>query len=122
MPGSSPDDFHAKPGAGSGIGLLLAYAGMALLLAGAVGRLVTGMMNLVPKLAKQPETSSTLADIYPTIPLWWVPESWLGAAVAVALVVLGLRMIARGKRGTPAVHSDARPQVRGPAGRPRGSP
>jgi hypothetical protein len=34
----------------------------------------------------------SLAEMYPTLPTWWVPETWLGYTFAVVLVVAGFAL------------------------------
>jgi len=78
-------------------GRLLARLGAFLILAGAIGRLSTITINVLPALANQPQTSKALADIYPTLPLWWVPESWLGLAVSMSLIAIGICLTLHGR-------------------------
>lgn len=89
--------FYTEPGRITAPGRLLVQLGALLLLAGAIGRVATGAINILPTLARQPETTKTFADIYPTWPLWWVPESLLGAAATVLLIVAGIGIALYGK-------------------------
>lgn len=91
------DYLYSEPGRLSGIGKLLAQFGVFLFLAGAIGHFATSTINVLPTLAKQPETTKTLADIYPTLPLWWVPETWLGVITSVILAVAGICIALHGK-------------------------
>jgi hypothetical protein len=84
------DYFYIELGRITAPGRLLAQSGCLLLLAGAIGRVATGAINILPALAKQPESTESLSDIYSTLPLWWVPETWLGAAVSVLLILAGI--------------------------------
>jgi hypothetical protein len=89
--------FYSEPGRITGLGRLLVQFGAFLLLSGAFGRLATGTINILPTLAKQPETTKTLADIYPELPLWWVPESLLGAVASGLVLVAGICIALHGK-------------------------
>lgn len=90
--------FYTEPGRITRPGQFLARLGAFLLLAGAIGRFVTGTNSILPTLAKQPETTKFLADIYPALPLWWVPESWMGTLVSVLMLAAGLCLSVHGKR------------------------
>ena len=92
------DYFYSEPGRITSLGRLIFQIGSFLLIAGAIGRVATGTINILPTLARQAETSKTLADIYPSLPLWWVPETWFGAAAAGLLIVGGICLNIRGKQ------------------------
>ena len=91
------DYFYSEPGRITEPGKLLSRFGTFLLLAGAIGRFVTGTNNILPTLAQQPQATKSLADIYPTLPLWWVPESWLGVISSVLLIAVGMSVALHGK-------------------------
>lgn len=90
--------FLCKPGKLSRIGKYTALFGAFLLLAGAWGNFVTGAINIIPTFARSPASAKTLVDIYPTLPLWWVPESLVGVIVAVLLLVVGFWTNTCGRR------------------------
>jgi hypothetical protein len=89
---------YSKPGRITGLGRALVLFGAFLLLGGAIGRVATGAINILPTLVKQPETEKNLADLYPTWPLWWVPESWLGVVAVAVLIVVGICIALHGDR------------------------
>jgi hypothetical protein len=89
--------FYSEPGRITPYGTFLTLIGAFLLLAGAIGRVATGTINVLPTLAQQPETNKTLSDIYPTLPVWWVPESLVGGAFGVIIVALGFYIFYHGK-------------------------
>ena len=91
------DYFYSEPGRISGIGRLIFQLGAFLLVAGAIGRVATSAINILPTVSKQLQTSKALADIYPTLPLWWVPESWIGLTMSVLLMVSGICLASYGK-------------------------
>lgn len=91
------DYFYEKPGRLRAVGKVIALAGAGLLFAAAWGNVVTGSLNILPSLGTHPAISQTLADIYPTLPLWWIPESGWGLFAAVVIVAIGLFANARGR-------------------------
>jgi hypothetical protein len=91
------DYFYSEPGRITGPGKLLVLLGCFLLLVGAIGRLATGAINMLPTLAQQNQTTKALADIYPTLPVWWVPESMVGAALSLLAIAVGAYVFLHGK-------------------------
>jgi hypothetical protein len=89
--------FYEKPGRLTTFGKTVALTGAGLLVAAAWGNFATGSINILPTLAGQPSTSKTLADIYPSLSLWWIPESGWGVFAALVLVAAGLLMNAGGR-------------------------
>ena len=90
--------FYLEPERITGLGKFVALLGSFLFVAGVVGKVATVGVNILPTLQKHPETTKMLADIYPTLFLWWVPESLLVAIGAGALVIVGICLNAHGKR------------------------
>lgn len=35
------------------------------------------------------DAPDSLAQLYPTLPTWWIPETWIGYSLAVLLIVVG---------------------------------
>jgi hypothetical protein len=89
--------FYSEPGRITAYGKFLALVGAILLVAGAVGRVATVSVNVLPTLAQQPETNKTLSDIYPTLPVWWIPESLVGGAFCIIVIALGFYIFLHGK-------------------------
>jgi hypothetical protein len=89
--------FYSEPGRISGIGKLIFQLGAFLFVAGAIGRVATIATNILPTVSKQLQASKALADIYPAVPLWWVPESWIGLTMSVLLIVSGVCLVSYGK-------------------------
>lgn len=92
------DYFYSEPGRITEPGKFLTLFGAFLLLAGAIGHRVTATINVLPMVAQQPPTTKTLADVYPMLPLWWVPESWLGLATSVFFIMIGMCIALHGKK------------------------
>ncbi|VTU31712.1 hypothetical protein SRS16CHR_04934 [Variovorax sp. SRS16] len=80
------------------LGRALACAGWLILFAGAIGHAATSATAAIHSIAKQAGVASTLADIYPSQPTWWVPESIVGCLPAVMLLALGLWLVSLGKQ------------------------
>ena len=91
------DYFYGKPGRLTAVGRTVTITGAALLVAAAWGSFVTGAINKLPTLSGQQAGTKTLADIYPTLPLWWIPESGFGTFTALILVISGLVAYAGGR-------------------------
>lgn len=89
--------FYSEPGRITEPGKLLARFGAFLLLVGAIGRFATGTINILPTLAQHPPATKNLADIYPTLPLWWVPESWIGVITSMLIIAVGTCVALHGK-------------------------
>jgi hypothetical protein len=89
--------FYSEPRRITGPGKLLVLLGSFLLVMGAIGHLVTGAINILPALARQNQTARTLADSYPTLPAWWVPESMLGCALSMFVIGVGASVFLHGK-------------------------
>lgn len=90
--------FYSEPGRITGFARLIFQLGAFLLFAGALGQVATTAINILPTIAKQPETTKMLADIYPSLPLWWVPETWFSAIGCVFLIIGGLCLHVHGKQ------------------------
>lgn len=95
--------FYSKPGRITQPGRLLVLLGAFLIMVGFFGRLATTTINILPTLAQQRQTDKSLAEIYPTLPLWWVPESIAGGALCVLLIAGGLLIFFYGKSVDRAV-------------------
>jgi hypothetical protein len=43
------------------------------------------------------ETPGTLAELYPTLPTWWIPETAFGFGVAASVMILGFGLARAGR-------------------------
>lgn len=93
-----PTFFLERPRRLLETGRLFAYLGGLWCMAGIAGAFATRAVGLVQHTARAVATSPRLADLYPGLPTWWVPESWLGAMPALALVGFGLWLVAVGNK------------------------
>ena len=89
--------FYSEPGRIAPHGKVLVLVAAFLLLVGAIGQVTTRVTNILPTLAQQPETNRNLADIYPTLPVWWIPESSAGGAFCIIVMALGFYIFLHGK-------------------------
>lgn len=92
------DYFYDEPERITQSGKWMIMTGAFLMVAGTIGQVVVRAANTLLVLAKQTDPTKVLADIYPTLPLWWVPESWLGIFFSVAAIAIGIAVNAYGKK------------------------
>ena len=79
-------------------GRFAARLGVLLLLIGLCGRVATtGVALLLPR-ASSTTQATTLADVYPALPTWWVPETALGFVLCLILTAGGIAAAQTGKR------------------------
>lgn len=90
--------FLTEPERLIGLGAALVFLGTGLILLGLVGNVVTSAANGIGAISRHSDIVKTLADIYPSIPTWWVPESIVGAVPALFIVIIGLLVNQTGKR------------------------
>ena len=75
------------------------YSAQALLVAGLFGTVATTAMSSLSVLGtKAAEHSKTLAELYPDLPTWWIPESAEAFIAAAALMAAGLWLRLIGRR------------------------
>lgn len=89
------DYFITHPRRIKSIGRLLIISGMFITIAGLLGNLATSTTDMILNMGSPAPTQvKTLAEIYPTLPTWWIPESFIGSVPAVLFIVLGLWLTA----------------------------
>lgn len=75
------------------------YLAQALLLAGLAGSVVSTALSTLHRLgATAADSTKLLAELYPNLPTWWVPESGAAFVACAALMVAGLWMRHVGRR------------------------
>lgn len=90
--------FHSKPNRITGPGRILIRVGGFLFVMGIVGKALAGFMSSLQSLVQQPQAAKTLTELYPTLPLWWVPETAVGFIGSGLLVVAGICLVLYGQR------------------------
>lgn len=92
------DYFLSEPKALIYFGRAFVWLGGWLIIFALVGMVATTAINAMGNIGRQAIAVKTLADIYPSIPTWWIAESIIGALPAIVIVVSGLWMNQTGKR------------------------
>lgn len=94
------DYFRDDPRRMTALGSFLMGLGAALIVAGLFARIATVAIGNVGRMAGQLAPTKMLADIYPTLPTWWIPESISGAVLAIVIAAAGLWFNQTGKQYT----------------------
>jgi hypothetical protein len=90
------DYFLTQPKRLVGLGQALAQFGGFLLVGGVIANAATKSLSVVRGMVGD-HTESTLADLLPGLPTWWVPESAVGFALAVLLTLAGVVALHTGR-------------------------
>ncbi|MFM9926740.1 hypothetical protein VLK31_27405 [Variovorax sp. H27-G14] len=80
------------------LGNNLVRTGAFLLVLGAIGNVMTGVSAVALSFGKQTVNPQTLADLYPSIPTWFVPESIIGCVPAILMMLIGFSVASMGHR------------------------
>lgn len=89
--------FIARPGRLSALGRALFQVSAMILLVGLCGRVAVTATSAIRAMAVSVPPETSLAMLYPSLPTWWVPESFLGYFACVLTAVLGLMLVQMGK-------------------------
>jgi len=89
--------FIARPGRLSALGRTLFQASAMIVLVGVCGHVAITATSAIRAMAVSAPTDTSLAMLYPSLPTWWVPESFLGYFACVLTAVLGLTLVQMGK-------------------------
>lgn len=89
--------FIARPGRLSALGRALFQVSAMILLVGLCGRVAITATSAIRAMAVSVPPDISLAMLYPSLPTWWVPESFLGYLACVLTAVLGLTLVQIGK-------------------------
>lgn len=81
-----------------GLGRALAYFGWVLIMFALLGNVAKVATGTLLGLAGRASATKTLADIYPSLPTWWIPESIVGALPAIFMVITGLIILQFGRQ------------------------
>lgn len=87
-----------EPGRVTSIGRSIVLASCALLVASAIGNFATKAANIALSIGGRSEQQKTLADVYPGLPLWWVPESNAGVVASILGIGIGYIIVMNGRK------------------------
>lgn len=79
------------------IGEALCSAASALVMLGACANLYTGAVATINSLGHQVRSPSTLANLLPGLPTWWVPESLVSFIFVIAIAIVGIVIAREGR-------------------------
>lgn len=79
-------------------GRLLTNVGGLASIAGLCGQIAVKATSALSHLGPASPPTRTLAELYPSLPIWWVPESAFGYALAIAVAALGIWLVTATKR------------------------
>lgn len=92
------DAFLANPKRLLALGGFLITLGYWLGIAGLLGKVATTAVGAITSMANSSASVGTLADIYPSLPTAWVPESAIGFVLTALILSLGLWLKHTGKQ------------------------
>lgn len=92
------DYFLTDPGRLVGAGRLAARSALMLILIGLCGRVATTGVSVLSERVRGAVQATTLAELYPAFPTWWVPETALGFALCSVLIACGITAALTGKK------------------------
>lgn len=90
--------FMSKPTRMILLGQILFKAGIVIIGFALCVNIGTSAIEIIVSLNGQLSIEKSLAEIYPALPTWWIPESFIGAIPAVLLVIAGLWLSATGEK------------------------
>ena len=94
--------IYERPKLARMVGQALFSVGGFIIVCGIIGRAAMAALNHGRSIAKMPHYSG-LSEVYPTYPLWWVPEHFLGYAIAALIAVAGIYIALTAKSVTKVV-------------------
>lgn len=89
--------FVARPGRLGALGRALFQVSTMILLVGVCGHVAVTATSAIRAMAVSVPPATSLAMLYPSLPTWWVPESFLGYFACMVTAVLGLALVQMGK-------------------------
>jgi hypothetical protein len=92
------DAFLENPKRLVALGDFLITLGYWIGIAGLVGKVATTAVGAIISMANSSASVGTLADIYPSLPTAWVPESAIGFVLTGLILSLGLWLKHTGKQ------------------------
>lgn len=79
------------------VGEGLCSVASALVMLGACANLYTGAIVAINSLGHQARSQSTLAELLPDLPTWWVPETLVGFVFTIAVAIVGAVIAREGR-------------------------
>lgn len=92
------DAFLENPKRLVALGEFFITLGYWLGIAGLLGKVATTAVGAITSMANSSTSVGTLADIYPSLPTAWVPESAIGLVLTALILSLGLWLKHTGKK------------------------
>ena len=93
-----PEFLLSEPDLMVALGRGLTRGGGFWLIVGAIGHGATTAISVVQSMGHKAVVAHTIAELYPSLPTWWVPESIVGCLPAVLLVGAGVTLASMGKQ------------------------
>lgn len=90
--------FMKNPNRLVALGRFLLEAGGFFVVAGLCGRAITTASTLVSGLSGVSSSPSTLAELLPGVPTWWIPEAAVGYLAAVMVAGIGIYLLQTGRQ------------------------
>lgn len=87
------DYFLEAPERLGGLGRALASAGSFIIVAGVIGHVARSVNTIALSIGKPAAGAKSLAELYPSLWTWWVPESIIGAMPALILIGFGVWLV-----------------------------
>src|SRR4051812_18210479 len=79
-------------------GRLMVSVGAFALIVGLRGQVAVEATSALSRLGGASPPTRTLAELYPALPIWWIPESAFGFALAIGAAALGAWLVTATKR------------------------
>lgn len=79
------------------IGEALYSVASALVILGVWASVYTGAVAALNSLGRQVRSKSTLADLLPGLPTWWIPETLVGFVFIIAFAIVGVVIAREGR-------------------------
>lgn len=92
------DYFMTEPRRLVNLGSTLVSIGTFTMVIGLIANVATTTTSALGNLAGQTSALKSLAELYPSLPTWWIPESIVGGLPAVLLTAAGLWLNATGRQ------------------------
>ena len=89
--------FLLRPKRLVAVGETLYSGASALIVLGACSNVFTRAISAMNNLGGQVHSQSTLADLLPVLPTWWVPENFVGFVFVIAVAIAGALFVREGR-------------------------